>query len=728
MAAPSSDAPLLGGAASDKLSKATIAWYSISSVPIFGAGMVTSALLSKFYVDEMGADLTVMSIATFLAGVVASYGQLIVGYVSDRTRTRLGRRLPYLAVGGPLFGVSLFFLLSPIGVSGRAASVWFLVWFCVYSAANDIVSVARGALGVEMTLDDASRTQLFGASIALGTFGLLLVAGLNPVLRGFLSAAGTMRVLGVFLGGGALLSLWAIVAKVRENPSAFKRTALPLIPGYRSCAQNRPWIIYMTSGAILSLMNEVTGMFAFVLQYVLHVDPNKYFAIAAGVYATCQLIGVPLMTWLAQRYGKLRIYRLSMILIVVYGVLCWLATLSASPWPFVASLGFYGASLAGLNVLSSVIQSDCVDYDELHTGKRRESTYGSLSNLPGKAASIAGRSVPLMVLGLLDYHKDAEQNANVLFALRFFVSGFPAVLALVAFLLFLRYPMTEEVHKAVVRAIRDRAAGRAVVDPLTGKPVVLTSIVARVSAPGVDGTAPKVLAAALTDAVSAEELGVGAGSAGDADAEGRIVLTPTEAKALEERQRAEDASPSMFLLYFSRRDLRMLAGQWRKRFLLKFAASVGLWTLHLALFTVAAAQLFTANLLNGAYLAVLGAAVASVVLSYEVARFKGVRWMTAQPKARLAEYVGAFMRGVDAVRDARRKQAREGGAAGPPRPSADAEMGAPAFGDDSSDEDGAAAPAVRFLTARVLARFWTLHAVAAACWVLLLWAPGSARA
>lgn len=682
--------------------------------------MRCSSLLTKFYVDTLGADLTVMSIATFLAGVVASYGQLVVGYVSDRTRTRIGRRMPYLLIGAPLFGISLFFMLSPVGVHGRAASMWYMLWYCVFAAAGDIVNVSRNALGVEMTLDDASRAKLNGVSVGVGSFGLLIVAGISPVVTHALGAVGGMRLWGIILGISACATLWLVVWRIRESPAAFKRTAFPLVPGFRSCTHNRPWLIYLVSGSILGLMNEITGMFVFVLQYVMNVDPNDWFAPAAATYAVCQFLGVPIVTFLATKFGKLFVYRLSMVLIMCYGALGYLTTL-ATPIAFVGSLGFFGLSLAGLNVVGNVLLSDCVDYDELHTGKRRESTYGSLSSLPNKAASIAGRSVPLMVLSLLDYKQDApQQNDNVIFALRCLVTLFPAALAAVAFCIFWRYPMNEEAHHAVVKAIADRAAGKAVVDPLTGKPVVLTSIVAKVSTSLEDGGARKALATSLADTLAAEELSIDAD-----DTSGG--LSAVEQAALADKQREEDTSPSTFLLYFSRRDLRMLASQWHARFIAKYVASIVLWLVHLFWSTYAAVQLFSDGNSQVAYLAVLAAAIASIAVSYEAARFKGVRWVTSQPRETLAEYVAKFTQSVAAVRDAQAAAARSGeGEDAPLRPIAAVSADPPAYG-DSSDEDDAAmsVPRVRLLTLRVLARFSAIHLLAVASWVLLLIAAGS---
>jgi hypothetical protein len=75
------------------------------------------------------------------------------------------------------------------------------------------------------------------------------------------------------------------------------------------------------------------------------------------------------------KYGKLKAYSVSIVIVAISGVITYFTLLSSSPVPFCLALGLMGFGSAGTSIIINIMLSDAIDYDELHTGKRRESTY-----------------------------------------------------------------------------------------------------------------------------------------------------------------------------------------------------------------------------------------------------------------------------------------------------------------------------------------------------------------
>jgi GPH family glycoside/pentoside/hexuronide:cation symporter len=178
-------------------------------------------------------------------------------------------------------------------------------------------------------------------------------------------------------------------------------------------------------------------------------------------------LSIPLWVRLAQRIGKRRAWYISI----------WIGILASLPFAFlgpgdtviflacviVAGLGL------GSGLLHPAMQADVIDYDELHTGKRREAQYASFWSIVPKFVAIPSAAVPLAILAAVGYVPNQEQPPEVLLALRVLLGLAGPAVSLVAFFVALRFPMTEDRHREVLEGIAAHGRGEPARDPLTNR-------------------------------------------------------------------------------------------------------------------------------------------------------------------------------------------------------------------------------------------------------------------
>jgi len=144
-----------------------------------GAALVIPILINmpKFYADVVLAPLGYLAVAIALARSLDAISDPVVGWLSDRTRTSLGRRRPYMIVGAPLCGLAFYCMLTPpLGMSGYTSVMWFGTTFILYFIFHTIFALPHYALGPELTLDYNERSSLFSVREAFTILGTIVAA------------------------------------------------------------------------------------------------------------------------------------------------------------------------------------------------------------------------------------------------------------------------------------------------------------------------------------------------------------------------------------------------------------------------------------------------------------------------------------------------------------------------------------------------------------------------
>ena len=435
-------------------------------------GIPIGVLMPKFYSDVVLAPLGYIAIAIALARGFDALTDPVMGWLSDRTHSRWGRRRPYIALGTPFAALAFYFLFAPpTWLSSDQAALWFGVTFCLFFLFSTIVEIPFAALGAELTPDYTERSSLFGYRSFFVAFGMMAAAVFPSVLRdGF----GFQDERLIFLTMARLYALILValivvmLTRVRERPDFVERESNPLIPGVRRALRNKPFRILLIAGIISSIPAAIPViLMPYFVEYVLQPsNPTTLVGLFLLTYLGAGMLMIPVWMLVAKRLGKLR----TLILNSVIGITGSAFYFFLGPGDVALAGTVYFAtgmvSMAG-TFLVPAMAADVIDYDELRTGKRREAQFTSFWALIPKFVAIPGSSVPLAVLAAVGYVPNQAQAPDVLFTIRFLYSLFPVLFHVIALMVVTRYPISEEIHRLIRQGIDAHGRGETAVDPLT---------------------------------------------------------------------------------------------------------------------------------------------------------------------------------------------------------------------------------------------------------------------
>ncbi len=448
--------------------------YAAPAFALAVVGIPVYVYIPKFYTDVVGVNLA--ALGTILAGVRVFDAVIdpAMGHLSDRLRTRWGRRRPWIAGGSLLVALFIFLLFVPPPGSPGFETAWFA--FCMYALFLfwTIVTVPYEALGPEITADYHERTALFGLRDGLLIAGTLFAAASPAIVQkafGLPADADGERAkffwIAVLYAPLVVASAWWCTAAVRELPEVARPRATGLWAGMREALRNRPFAILLSAYTISAIGSNLPAtLILFYVQYVLespHADAFLLLYFATGI------VFLPAWVAIARRVGKKA---------------AWLASIGVNTGAFVGVffLGPGDAALYGVLVffsgvgfgatlaLPSSIQADVLDYDELKSGLRREGLYVGLWSIAKRLAAAIGVGAGLGLLGLAGYEPNMPQSETVKFTLRVLYAGVPSLCNLAALAIAFAYPITGELHARILDAIDRRRRGEPFDDPLAAVP------------------------------------------------------------------------------------------------------------------------------------------------------------------------------------------------------------------------------------------------------------------
>ena len=423
--------------------------YGTSRVGSEALGKSSGLWLLYYYAPPSDAHLPTLlpSLAVgallAVAGIVSALDDAVVGYLSDRTRSRLGRRIPYIVLGAPLWSIFFVLLFTPPPDAGHATTaVYLLLVFGAVSLFGSLVVTPYEALLPEMASTSDERVGLEAIKVYLGVAGT--VVGL-VVSTAIVHAVG-FRAMAVTIAGLALVCQYVAIAGVWDRA---RRSRIPAGIGFRDALRAT-----FRNGAFRVLLPTVV-LFALAFQllqtdipFYVHAIVGKHSWLSAtlllGVAIGAALVCVPLFARLARRTSKRRAYSLSMLAAAatfpLLGVAGLLPGIPATVQLLVVA-ALVGAPIGAHFLFPVPLTADVIDDDSTRTDQRREATYlGASSFVERTATSIA----PLLVVLVLLLGDTRGHTVGVRL-----VGPLAGVILLAAYLLFRAYDLPDEVPERV---------------------------------------------------------------------------------------------------------------------------------------------------------------------------------------------------------------------------------------------------------------------------------------
>jgi len=439
----------------------------------FGGGsFLLIGMLFLFFLTE------VVGLAPALAGVVFAVGKVwdavtdpLMGYISDRTKSRFGRRRVYFLIGIVPIALSFTALWLPLPSAGTVGLfIYYSLAYMLFSTVFTLVMVPYSALNAEMSRDYAVRTKLSGTRIIFSQASALL-AGTVPTV--IIRAVGEETGLGYLVMGASFAAVYALVWipaflgtwELPEESSTAGEGGpagpLDVFRQFGKIFRNRAFRIH--AGMYIfsyTAVDVLMALFAYYISY--YIGRQELYSVAMGSLLLTQIAMLPVYVAVANRWGKGRAFVVGLSIWVV-GLLLSLTLTGQSPVLVIAAVCVViGAGVsAGIMVPWAILPS-VIDVDEYLSGMRRAGVYAGAMTLMRKA--VQGLiALPLIgvVLDLIGFAPGVEVPLTALTGLRvFFVIG-PSLLILFGILVGLAFPVTPARHAILRRELERRRAGGA---------------------------------------------------------------------------------------------------------------------------------------------------------------------------------------------------------------------------------------------------------------------------
>ncbi len=455
-----------------KLSTFTKFTYGLGDWGAAAATTARSLFWLYFTVSVVGVDVSLAGYAFIIGRIWDGINDPLIGTLSDRFRSRWGRRRPFMLLGAIPFGVGFFLMFNqPPFASDWAIALYYGVVFILYDTAFTVVNAPYAALTSELTDDYDERSSLAGWRMANSIFASLLTAALfkllaESVFAGWFAGPHALRsgyaVAGALWGLVIAVTPLLVVAFVREpaRPLEAETEPINLIKLGREVMANRPFRIGATIYLLaFTAVDIITAVFVWFLIYYMQLNPpfdSLVLALVLGV----AFLSMPLTVRLMQRHGKGRTY----IGMMIFWAAVMMVISLVPPGNVGLVMGL--AALAGLgygaaNAIPWAIVADVIEEDEWNTGKRREGVYaGFLVTFRKLATAFAvGFLVPqvLKATGFLEGATTSQPESAVL-ALRVFMGLVPSLLLILSMVAARRYPLDRAAHAELRRKLEARRA------------------------------------------------------------------------------------------------------------------------------------------------------------------------------------------------------------------------------------------------------------------------------
>lgn len=367
----------------------------------YGVGTVGVSILlnavSTFYTPLM---TTILGRSPQLAGYLLMLSKLydavvdvVLGSLSDRTRSRWGRRRPYLLAGGAVSAVAFFIIFSPPHLGETQLIIYMMAALMLYSTGYSLFNVPYVAMASEMTDDFHDRTRLWSFRTVFVSIGQLLsLAGTAALIKYNGGGAHGYAVMGLILAlvimTAMVTSFYGTVDARRIEPSS--RPRVRVREQLALLGSNRHFVFLMGAKIFQFLAFASTaGTIVLFMLNVLKVGYSGQIEMAIAQNAATAL-GMPLWLRIARRFGKNAAY-MSGVTIYIAAMLSWLQAGADIGYAGLVSRGIVGGfGSAGMILMSMSMLSDTMAYDRYHSGMHREGLYASIVAVLEKTSYAAG--------------------------------------------------------------------------------------------------------------------------------------------------------------------------------------------------------------------------------------------------------------------------------------------------------------------------------------------------
>lgn len=420
------------------------------------AGLVLGGGMSYFYTKYMGLGEGLAGIVWLLFGIWNAFNDPLFGYISDRTKSKLGRRIPYIRYGS-VFYAAIFIVTwvrFPFGGSQAAMFAQMLVTLFLFDALYTAIATALYVMPFEMAVSNKARSGIFVWKIAFGVLSLAAPLVIFPLLKPDVGEDATrFQLIMAGIGAAAFAVIFFSTFFYKEKGYIKQQEQYPLFKSIAACFRNRSFLLF-----------EVISFSVIFIQTILLQGVIYYFDEFTVPMTLCYaalLLGAGggMVLWITGR-EKLGVRKCALLMCTIagFGALTMMSLGAHTVFAVTAFLAV-GVGFAGGMYLIPIINGDVMDYDESVTGLRREGMYAGVNSFITKPAISLANAAFLMVLKWFGYNQElgaGAQSPQAKTGILVAWMAIPACLLMLSFIAMRFYPLDGEDWNATKRHLEQK--------------------------------------------------------------------------------------------------------------------------------------------------------------------------------------------------------------------------------------------------------------------------------
>jgi len=442
----------------------------------FGFGMLANqmfpAVISIFIVvlvQNLGFPGWMWGVVSLVPRLFDAITDPIMGFISDNTKSKWGRRKQYVLLGAVIMGIS-FIVMWQLYKDNTVDYnfTYFLLWSLVFYVGLTIFSVPYVAMGYEMSNDFHERTNIMAVAQFIGQWAWVIAPWFWVIMDDksfFESGEVAVRELAIWVG--IICMVFAMI------PAIFIKSKSTLNEKYDSITfknilKSLHTIFIINFGQALKIkafrklcvatflifnaFNTVAAFTYFIIVFFLFNGatgpdgawwwPTLFGSV--GALVTTFLV-IPVVTQMSKKIGKKKAFIVSQSVSIIGYIMLWFLFIPGKPYLFLFALPFFSFGIGGLFTLMMSMTADVIDLDELNTGKRREGIFGAIYWWMVKFGFGIAGGLSGVIFSVIGWESGgATQSEEALFGLRLFFSGLPILGTLIAIYIMWDYDLSEE--------------------------------------------------------------------------------------------------------------------------------------------------------------------------------------------------------------------------------------------------------------------------------------------
>ena len=489
----------------DKISLPTLIFYSL---PSFGkmSCLVLLNINSTLYYETLGASLLYMSFFVTLTRCLELIVKPFIAHLSDETKTKMGRRKPYMLIGCGFYAIFLILLFSPpsFRTSSKSLSIWFGVFFVFFFMAESVTIAPYLALGPELSSNSKEREKLYFFFYMFQYIGVLFAAAAPILMNKMFSQCDcsyctdfpllldvekclqncqiicnlranekSFITLSVFIGLFFILTIILLSVYVQEKKGSFNKEQVSFVPSVHQLMNNKPFVKLIIPWICdVSIITIYSSMLPFFLNAIINpqkycrenniplkdiqCSTNYYLGLSISIFFICCIISCNIWHYLVSKFGKIFCWRIfSLICLFPFSLYLFCGVGTTNLLIFAAIITSFPA---GGSYLNDVVVSDAIEYDEFTSGKRTEGIYTVCSAFIPKFVSLFAQAIPLSIMSIIGFIPTESgyvhtQPLAVIYYLKLTFAGIPMILCVVSYFFKLQFPIKDEINEKIKKGI-----------------------------------------------------------------------------------------------------------------------------------------------------------------------------------------------------------------------------------------------------------------------------------